>query len=99
MYAIGNPLAPAKLIASQNSPLLEHPSPTGASWKRSSSIRWLARAIPVVVAEAIGKGAVGGRTPIGQLPICKSRPPAFSWPPLIKDCDFPTCAAKISAGV
>ena len=40
-----------------------------------------ANAIPVVVALAMGKGAVGGNIPFSQLPICKSRPPAPYIPP------------------
>ena len=81
MKDIGNPLAPARFIASQNSPLLLHPSPTGARWKRSTESLDAARATPVVVALAIGRGAVGGIIPLSQLPMWRSLPPAPSCPP------------------
>ena len=60
---MGNPLAPAKFIASQNSPLLLQPSPTGARVNLPSPFLEEARAIPVAVALAIGSGAVGGSIP------------------------------------
>ena len=45
--------------------------------------------MPVVVALAIGRGAVGGSTPFSQLPICRSLPPEPSCPPSMYEPDFP----------
>ena len=55
--------------------------------------------MPVAVALAIGRGAVGGRTPFSQFPMCKSLPPESKLPPSIYDPDFPICEANISKGV
>ena len=57
------------------------PSPIQATWKRSRFWRQAAKASPVMVTLAIGRGAVGGKTPTCQAPTCKSRPPAPSQPP------------------
>ena len=55
--------------------------------------------MPVVVALAVGRGAVGGRTLFPQFPICKSRPPDPGLPPSMYDSAFPICAANTSVGV
>ena len=89
MKAIGSPLAPARFIASQNSPELLHPSPTGAKWNLLTSSSDDASATPVRVADAIGRGAVGGNTLLSHSPMCKSRPPAPGCPPSMYDSAFP----------
>ena len=61
---IGKPLVDAKFTASHHSPEDEEPSPMQATWKRLKSNLCAANAIPVIVAEAIGRGAVGGNTPL-----------------------------------
>ena len=80
---------PAKFTASHHSPLEDAPSPIMATWNLFSLSCLDAKAKPVIVADAIGNGAVGGRTPCYHAPICKSLPPAYSCPPSIGEPIFP----------
>ena len=61
---MGNPRVAARFNASHHSPDDDEPSPIHARWNRSSFFFQAESAIPVRVTEAIGSGAVGGRTPL-----------------------------------
>ena len=54
----------AKLRASHHSPDDEDPSPIQARWNLPSPLFQEDSAIPVKVTDAIGNGAVGGKTPL-----------------------------------